>query len=149
MKKKLCLFIFLLLFLNLALSSCIPERRRNFFELKYSKFACKGRCPVFELKIREDQMVVFNGKEYTDIVGLVVIKLSDEKYKTLHTIIVESKFLEKKPIIYKRPFDFPATELEIVRGYSDNRQIIYDEYSLNLDKLIKFLDDLVFEIQTQ
>ncbi len=148
MKKRFCLFICLFLLLNLTFSSCIPERRSDFFELKYSKFACKGRCPVFELKIRQDQIVIFNGKEYTDIVGLVFIKLSDEKYKKLHEIIVESRFLEKKPILYKRPFDFPATELEIIRGYSDNRQIMYDEYSLNLDKLIKFLDELVFEVQS-
>lgn len=127
--------------------SCKPAKTESFFELKYAKTACKGRCPVFDVTIKEDQMVIFNGRQYTTIVGIVHIKLSDEKYKKLQNLITESQFLATDPIGYNRPFDVPITTLEIAKGDKNKKQIMYIDKPKNLEPLMKFLDMLVLELQ--
>jgi hypothetical protein len=92
-------------------------------------------------------MVVFNGRQYTTIVGIVQIKLSDEKYKKLQTLIAESKFLETDAIGYNRPFDVPITTLEITKGDKTKKQKMYIDKPKDLEPLLNFLDMLVLEIQ--
>lgn len=149
MKNHFFLFALLssLLFASAFLSSCKPAKTDSFFELKYSKSPCKGQCPHFDITIKEDQMVVFNGRQYTTIVGIVQIKLSDEKYKKLQNLITDSKFLETDPIGYDRPFDYPVTTLEVMKGEKTKKQILYMEKPENLEPLLQFLDMLVLEIQ--
>ena len=149
MKHSFFLFalLSLLLFSSAFFSSCKSTKTETNFELKYAKSACKGRCPVFDMTIKEDQMVVFNGRMYTTIVGIVQIKLSDEKYKKLQTLIAESKFLDTDAIGYDRAFDYPATTLEITQGDKTKKQIMYVDKPKNLEPLLQFLDMLVLEIQ--
>ncbi len=149
MKNHFLLFALLssLLLCSSLFISCKPAKTASFFELKYSKSPCKGQCPYFDLKITEDQMVVFNGRKYTTIVGIVQIKLSDEKYQKLQNLIKESQFLETDAIGYNRPFDVPITKLEIMKGEKSKEQTIYIEKPQNLETLLVFLDMLVLEIQ--
>lgn len=149
MKNNFLLFALFssLLFCSSLFYACKPAKTESFFELKYAKSACKGQCPVFDLTIKEDQMVVFNGRMYTTIVGIVQIKLSDEKYKKLQTLIAESKFLETDPIGYDRAFDYPATTLEITKGEKTKKQIMYVDKPESLEPILQFLDMLVVEIQ--
>lgn len=146
-------FIFSLFFSLLLCSSlffsCKSSKQDNSFELKYSKSACKGRCPVFTLKIDGDQMIVFNGKQYTSVVGLIQMKLPDDAYKELQDLISESKFLETDAVGFNRPFDIPMTILEITKGKSTKKQIFYNETPQDLENLVKFLDKLVIEIQSE
>ncbi|AFM03514.1 hypothetical protein Fleli_1076 [Bernardetia litoralis DSM 6794] len=145
-------FLLFALFSSLLLCSslffsCKPAKTESFFELKYAKTACKGRCPVFDLTIKEDQMVIFNGRQYTTIVGIVQIKLSDEKFQILQNLIEESQFLETDPIGYNRPFDIPMTTLEISKGQKHKKQITYLEKPQNIEPILAFLDMLVIELQ--
>lgn len=136
-----------LLFCSNLFSSCKSSKTENLFELKYAKSACKGRCPVFDLTIKQDQIVVFNGRQYTTIIGIVQIKLSDEKYQKLQNLIAESQFLETDGISYDRVFDYPMTTLEITKGEKNKKQVIYAEKPKNLEPLLEFLDMLVIELQ--
>ncbi|WP_338769122.1 DUF6438 domain-containing protein [Bernardetia sp. ABR2-2B] len=149
MKKYFLLFalLFSLLLCSSLFTSCKSSKTESFFELKYAKSACKGRCPVFDLTIRDDQMVVFNGRKYTTIVGIVQIKLSDKKYQKLQDLITGSQFLETDAIGYNRPFDIPVTTLEVTKGEKNKKQIVYLEKPKNLEPLLAFLDMLVIEIQ--
>ncbi len=149
MKNNFLLFALLssLLFSSSFFSSCKSAKTDTFFELKYAKSACKGRCPVFDLTIKEDQMIVFNGRQYTTIVGIVQIKLSDEKYQKLQNLISESSFLETDPVGYNRPFDIPITTLEVAKGEKNKKQVLYLEKPEKLEPLLQFLDMLVLEIQ--
>jgi hypothetical protein len=149
MKNHFLLFTLLssLFLCSTLFISCKPAKTESFFELKYAKTACKGRCPVFDITIKEDQMVVFNGRMYTTIVGIVQIKLSDEKYKKLQNLISESQFLETDPIGYDRAFDYPMTTLEVWKGEKTKKQIMYVDKPENLEPLLQFLDLLVLEIQ--
>jgi hypothetical protein len=140
------LFSSLLLCSSLFIS-CKSTKTDNFFELKYAKSACKGRCPVFDITIKEDQMVVFNGRIYTTIVGIVQIRLSDEEYKKLQKLIAESQFLETDAITYERVFDYPATTLEVTKGDKNKKEEMYVDKPKNLEPLLQFLDMLVLEIQ--
>ncbi|WP_338792875.1 DUF6438 domain-containing protein [Bernardetia sp. MNP-M8] len=137
------------LFLSSSLFfSCKSAKTDSFFELKYAKSACKGQCPVFDMTIKEDQMVVFNGRQYTTIIGIVQIKLSDEKYQKLQQLIKESQFLETEAIGYNRAFDIPITTLEITKGEKVKKQVMYIEKPENLEPLLNFLDLLVLELQS-
>ncbi len=150
MKNYLFLFALLssLLFCSTFFSSCKSSKgEQNNFELKYAKSPCKGQCPYFDITIKEDQMVIFNGRMYTTIVGIVQIKLSDEKYKKLQALIADSKFLETDPIGYNRAFDYPVTTLEVTKGEKNKKQVMYVEKPENLEPLLQFLDMLVLEIQ--
>ncbi len=148
--KSYVLFLALLSSLFLCSSlffSCKSAKTDSFFELKYAKSACKGQCPVFDMTIKEDQMVVFNGRQYTTIIGIVQIKLSDEKYQKLQQLIKESQFLETEAIGYNRAFDIPITTLEITTGEKTKKQTMYIEKPKNLEPLLIFLDLLVLELQ--
>lgn len=140
----LSLFIFSSLFF-----SCKSSKKNNFFELNYSKSACKGRCPVFTLKIDKNQMIVFNGKQYTSVVGLIQMRLPDDAYQELQELISESEFLETDVVGYNWLFDVPMTTLEIAKGSKSKKQIMYIEKPENLEDLITFLDKLVIEVQSE
>ncbi|WP_291724470.1 DUF6438 domain-containing protein [Bernardetia sp.] len=117
--------------------------------MNYSKSACKGRCPVYTLKIDENQMIVFNGKEYTSVVGLIQMRLPDDAYQELQQLITESKFLETDAVGFNRPFDIPMTTLEIAKGKSSKKQIFYNQTPQDIENLVKFLDKLVIEVQSE
>lgn len=137
-----------LLFCSSLFISCKSSKTdQNKFELKYSKSPCKGQCPHFDITIKEDQMVIFNGRQYTTIVGIVQIKLSDEKYQKLQNLLTESNFLETDVIQYERAFDYPITTLELTKGEKTKKQIMYVDKPESLEPLLKFLDMLVLEIQ--
>ncbi len=142
------LFFSLFLCSNLFFS-CKSSKKDNFFELNYSKSACKGRCPVYTLKIDENQMIVFNGKEYTSVVGLIQMRLPDDAYQELQQLITESKFLETDAVGFNRPFDIPMTTLEIAKGKSSKKQIFYNQTPQDIENLVKFLDKLVIEVQSE
>ena len=136
-----------LLFCSSLFFSCKSAKTENTFILKYSKSPCKGRCPHFDITIKDDQMVVFNGRQYTTIVGIVQIKLSNEKYQKLQNLLTESQFLETDPIGYDRMFDYPITTLEVTKGEKNKKQIMYIDKPKNLEPLLVFLEMLALEIQ--
>lgn len=151
MKNYLLTFALLstLLFCSSLFSSCKSSKtEKDNFELKYSKSPCKGQCPNFDITIKGDQMVVFNGREYTTIIGIVQIKLADEKYKELQKLLTESNFLETPIIEYERAFDYPITTLEVTKGEKTKKQKMYVQKPESLEPLLRFLDMLVLEIQT-
>ena len=135
MKNCFLLLLFSsLLFSSTFFSSCKSSKTdKDNFELVYAKSPCKGRCPHFDVTIKEDQMVIFNGRQYTTIVGIVQIKLLDEKYKKLQNLIAESNFLETDVIPYERPFDVPVTTLEITKGEKNKKQTMYITKPENLE----------------
>ncbi len=150
MKNYLLTFALLssLLFSSSLFFSCKSSKtEKDNFELKYAKSPCKGQCPHFDLTIKEDQMVVFNGRQYTTIVGIVQIKLSDEKYQKLQNLLTESNFLETDVIQYERAFDYPVTTLELTKGEKTKKQTMYVDKPKNLEPVLQFLDMLVLEIQ--
>jgi len=138
-----------LLFCSSLFSSCKSSKaEQTNFELKYAKSPCKGQCPHFDVTIKDDQMVIFNGRQYTTIIGIVQIKLSDEKYKELQKLITESNFLDTEVIQYERVFDYPMTTLELTKGEKTKKQKMYITKPENLEPLFRFLDLLVLEMQT-
>ncbi len=142
------LFSSLLFISSILFSSCKSSKKDAAnFELVYAKSACKGRCPVFDVTIKEDQMVIFNGRMYTTIVGIVQMKLSDEKYAELQKLIAESNFLETQVIEYDKMFDYPTTTLEITKGEKNKKQKMYVDKPENLEPIIRFMDLLVLELQ--
>ncbi len=142
------LFSSLLLISSAFFSSCKSSKKDAAnFELVYAKSPCKGRCPHFDVTIKDNKMAIFNGRQYTTIVGIVQIKLSDEKYQELQKLITESNFLDNPVIEYDRMFDYPVTTLEVTKGDKSKKQKMYVDKPENLEPIIRFMDLLVLEIQ--
>ena len=76
--------------------------------LTYSKSRCLGKCPVYNVKILKDGMLVYTGVDWVRQKGNVIVKLSDDELAELKHIINTAT---KAPPAFKRIRDRPVTAL--------------------------------------
>lgn len=78
--------------------------------LTYSKSGCLGKCPVYDVKILKDGMLVYTGVDWVRQRGNVIIKLSSEELAELKGILDNTT---EEPRLFKRVRDRPVTVLRI------------------------------------
>lgn len=81
---------------------------------------CYGKCPVYEIKVYENGVVLYNGKNYTEKTGCWYRRISKKEVKGIQATFVSegfSDFNNEYPQNKKSPSDLPSC---IVRYYYDN-----------------------------
>lgn len=78
--------------------------------LTYSKSRCLGKCPVYDVKILKDGMLIYTGVDWVKQRGNVIIKLSSEELAELNGILDKTT---KAPQLFKRVRDRSVTVLRI------------------------------------
>jgi len=77
--------------------------------------ACFGRCPVYELKIYNNGLVVLKGKNFVDKIGEYVMELSPNEMMTFVSKAKEIKYFELDDSYdNKNVTDLPGTSTTIV-----------------------------------
>ena len=107
--------------------------------LTYSKSACLGQCPVYDLKILEDGMLVYEGKDKVKQKGTVMTMLSAAELAELVTLLDKT---EVEPAVFKRVRDRPITVLE----YNEKK---YKFHSSQLDGQLKRINSTIENLVAQ
>ena len=88
MNKKLSIiFILVVSFLTYAevkaQSLSKDGKIPNDLKITLETTECYGECPVYKLTVNSDETVIFEGKEYTKVIGETDSKISKSKIKEL------------------------------------------------------------------
>jgi len=65
--------------------------------LTLSRTACNGRCPIYQLQLRKDGEIRFNGIRHTEKLGKIERKLTSRQLSALATAVARSGFLSYQP----------------------------------------------------
>lgn len=68
-----------------------PEKTDNTL-IQLQRKPCSGDCPVFEVSITKDSLLIYKGVANTNVTGTDSLKLSADQYDKLSDIIKESQF---------------------------------------------------------
>lgn len=111
--------IFLLL--CLALSACKtikPDARHpeknGLVIISLERTPCFGRCPVYNIKVHENGLVIYNAEKNTDTTGCFYAVLTKEELQSLKNKFIANGFMDmadKYPEEGKAPVDLPSCVL--------------------------------------
>ncbi len=80
---------------------------------------CFGACPVYEVKLYSNGLLLYNGKRFTEKTGCCYRKVPKGEVKSITDYIVASVFFElenKYPVSGKAPTDLPGSTLYFKHG---------------------------------
>ncbi|WP_215226764.1 DUF6438 domain-containing protein [Echinicola shivajiensis] len=89
----------------------IPLETRKFNKLFFEIEPCDGTCPVFEVEIFSDGKVIYNGKKYTEIIGLKEYKLDNEIINEINDLLEVIKIIDYPKDKSSRPLGSPRFNL--------------------------------------
>ena len=124
--NSLRLFLLLSVFLS---SSCKtnkvdllhPENNGELI-LSMERTPCFGACPVYEIKLYSNGLLLYNGKRFTEKIGCCYRKVTKQEVKSVADYIASSGFfaLENKyPVLGKAPTDLPGSTLYFKHGTNE------------------------------
>lgn len=79
--------------------------------LSMERTPCFGDCPVYEMQLYSNGLLLYNGKRYTEKSGCHYLKVSKEKISELTAYILNAGFFElqnKYPVSGRPPSDLPG-----------------------------------------
>ena len=139
----------IMILLVLALAACKSSKEATISVDKkdtvlfYSKGPCLGKCPVYNLRVFSDGMVVYESRDAQRKKVSVISRLSQEEIAEL-TDILENSLGE--PTLFKRIRDRPVTILKC----NDKE---YEFHASKIDGLLKTvntkIEDLVAQVQVE
>lgn len=142
MKKILCMLILSVISCKTVADTTSKTANAEVL-LTYSKGACLGKCPVYDLKILKDGMLVYEGINKVEQKGIVMIQLTSEQLTELKSILTSTI---EEPEMFKRVRDRPVTVLH----YDTKR---YEFHSTKLDGKLKLInakiENLVAQVNTK
>lgn len=111
--------------------------------LQYSKGPCLGRCPVYNLRVFSDGMVLYESRDAKRQKVSVISQLSREEVGQLSAFLGNSL---DAPTLFKRIRDRPVTVLK----YDDKE---YEYHASKIDGLLKQvntrIEDLVAQVHSE
>lgn len=125
--KKLILLIVLMIASCKTVENKVAQSTTADVLLTYSKSRCLGKCPVYDVKILKNGMLVYAGIDWVKQRGNVIIKLSAEALAELKSILNE---ITQEPTLFKRIRDRSVTVLRI-------NEKIYEFHGSQADGQIK------------
>ena len=81
---------------------------------------CYGKCPIYEIRVYENGIVLYNGKKFTEKEGCYYRRISKREVKGIQALFVSEGFSDLNnmyPSDIKSPSDLPSC---IVRFYDNN-----------------------------
>lgn len=87
--------------------------------LEFSKSACRGYCPYFNLTVYQDGHLVFEGKRHTKMEGFATDKLTKEEFAQLQTHCATADLWNRQPAYGMNIMDIPTTTVHFYEGGKD------------------------------
>ena len=120
--------------LHLVLYSCASLNPGITYPIHVSKGACKGHCPVYEIKIQKNGNLVFIGRENTALIGERTLQLTRKEMASLEKRYMKIPF-EKLDAEYDGSiYDLPKTTLS-----DSTRQVSYKRGSDALKSVVDYV----------
>tara|TARA_R110002073_G_scaffold8207_1_gene45627 strand:+ start:73638 stop:74132 length:495 start_codon:yes stop_codon:yes gene_type:complete len=112
--------------------------------VKLKRNPCSGDCPVFEVTITKDHILMYNGIQYTNSTGIHTVKLSSKQYTKLLAILTASNFSElKSEYADSGTKDFAET---VITYKSKNVMVrLWKDAPENLTDIYVFIEDILYE----
>lgn len=87
--------------------------------LEFSKSACRGTCPYFNLTVYQDGHLVFEGKRHTLQEGIATDKLTKEEFAQLQMHCEAADLWNRQPAYGMNVMDIPTTTVHFYEGGKD------------------------------
>lgn len=113
---------------------------------KLQRKACFGKCPVFELRIYEDGLVIYNGKNHVPRVGWHEAQLDSSAVQYLQKRANDIGFFEMKPTYppYGQVIsDVPTTITYIKKAEQEKTIINHHSSPVRLQRFERYIDTLM------
>lgn len=110
--------------------------------LAFSKSACRGRCPQFDMTIYEGGWVIFDGKRFTEYEGKAHDRLTKEEYAQLLNNCRAADLPKYESQYGMNVMDIPTTTIE----FFDSGQATKIQYKMRAPDALPRLSNQIMEL---
>jgi hypothetical protein len=138
-------FAFIIIFLNNCNISKSVSEKNILIELE--KTLCSGKCPTFSVKIATNGLVIYEGKENVDKIGIYKSKLSKDQLNELTDKFNKANFFSFKNSYKSSMMDLPTKFITYSKNGQKKRIKAYDNIPKEISYLIKQVDKLIESLE--
>lgn len=122
--------------------SVTRQTENAFVVISVEKLPCMGNCPAYKLSIYNNHMVIYEGKENVDKIGVYTTKISKKKFSELQEAFLNSDFFEMKNIYSARIMDLQTTYIYFRYNEKEKKILDYYDGPEVLKELVKVVEEL-------
>lgn len=114
------------------------------------KTACYGKCPAFEAKLFSNGILLYEGREHTELLGLHEAYLEQEQIDELIARATEADFFDLAtfyPEEGKKLADLPETHTYLKIGDREKEIVNNHNAPLGLRQFEQYFNDLIEELE--
>ena len=108
--------------------------------LSMERTACYGTCPIYEIKLYDNGLLLYNGKKYVSKTGTYIAKCNKHEVNDLTHSILNSRFFDlenKYPVNIFAPSDLPGCTIYF--SIKDKQKRI-EEHSMQTPRVLTFVE---------
>lgn len=125
-------------------SMLLVDHKSLLFSLK--RTPCLGTCPVFKLQVYTDGFVIYNGKNYVELIGDYSGVLDSEQLANVNELFSNAEFYTFQSEYNDGRLDIPATIIEYYGPQGDKKVEARTEIPKKFRVLASELETLIKEI---
>lgn len=125
-------------------SMLLVDSKSLLFSLK--RTPCLGTCPVFKLEVYADGFVMYNGKNYVELIGDYTGVLNSEQLADVEKFFSEADFYAFESEYNDGRLDIPATIIEYYGSQGNKKVEARTEIPTKFRVLASELEKLIKEI---
>jgi len=122
----------------------LVDHKSLLFSLK--RTPCLGTCPVFKLEVYTDGFVIYNGKNYVDLIGDYNGILNPEQLNNVENLFINADFYSFEAEYNDGRLDIPATIIEYYGSEGEKKVEARTEIPRKFRVLTSELEMLIKEI---
>ena len=131
------------LVIGLALTSCKSAYRvPNTAKIHYERTACFGTCPIYILTVDHTGLARFEGKQFTEKIGVFTKQLSAQETKQLFKQLSEEDWNSYKEQYKANVTDLPSTIFKFDHKKISKEVVVTGEHPTSLDVLSNTLSEI-------
>lgn len=103
-----------------------PEKNSKLL-VAMERTACFGKCPIYQVKIYDNGLLIYNGEKFTDKTGCWYTKISAADLKSLKAMFSINGFVEMEaqyPPDKKYPTDLPSCILTYYYSETEVKKVV-------------------------
>jgi len=133
-----------LLFGLIFLYGCSVTRQTEnaFVVISVEKLPCMGNCPAYKLRIYNNHIAIYEGKENVDKIGVYTTKISNKKFSELQEAFLNSDFFEMKDVYSAHIMDLQTTYIYFKLNEKEKKILDYYDGPKVLKDLVNIVEEL-------
>ena len=133
-----------LLFGLIFLYGCSVTRQteNSFVVISVEKLPCMGNCPAYKLRIYNNHIANYEGKENVDKIGIYTTKISKKMFSELQEAFLNSDFFEMKDVYSAHIMDLQTTYIYFKLNEKEKKILDYYDGPKVLKDLVNMVEEL-------